>query len=46
MVLGAVLAWGPIDAVSITVGLVVLVVGGLMVAVTAGIRMLGTEPGS
>jgi hypothetical protein len=46
MVLGAVLAWGPIDAVSSTVGLVVLVVGGLMVAVAAGIRMLGTEPGS
>lgn len=46
MVLGAFLAWGPIDSLSSTPGIVVLFVGGLMVAVALGIRMLGTEPES
>jgi hypothetical protein len=43
MLLGALLAWGPIESIPGSVGLVVLVVGGLMVAVAMGIRMLGPE---
>jgi len=43
MVLGAFLAWGPISSVPDALGLVILVVGGLMVAVAMGIRMLGPD---
>jgi hypothetical protein len=40
MVLGAVMTWGPVDAVPRWVGLGALFVGGLLVAVALGIRML------
>jgi hypothetical protein len=43
MALGALLAWGPFDSVPQTLALVVLVAGGLIVAVALGIRMLGPE---
>ena len=42
MALGALLAWGPLDEVPGWVGLATLFVGGLMVAVALGIRMLRT----
>jgi hypothetical protein len=40
MVLGALMAWGPVDGVPRWVWLVTLLVGGLLVAVALGIRML------
>ena len=40
LVLGALLAWGPIDDVPRWIWLATLFVGGLLVAVGAGIRML------
>ncbi len=40
MVLGALLAWGPLDSVPLWVGLGTLFVGGLLVAVALGIRSL------
>ena len=43
MVLGALMAWGPVDSIPPWLGLVVLVVGGVSVAVALGIRMLSPE---
>jgi hypothetical protein len=40
MVLGALMAWGPFDGVPRWVWLGTLFVGGLLVAVALGIRML------
>ncbi len=42
VVLGALLAWGPLDSIPSWVGLVTLFVGGVLVAVALGIRMLRT----
>ena len=42
MVLGALLAWGPVDSIPGWVGLAILVVGDLSVAVALGIRTLRT----
>ena len=42
MVLGALMAWGPLESIPQWLGLVVLVVGGLSVAVALGIRTLQT----
>ena len=40
MVLGALMAWGPVDSIPRWVGLGTLVVGMLSVAIALGIRML------
>jgi len=40
MVLGAFLTWGPLDSVPTWAGVGALFVGGLLVAVALGIRML------
>lgn len=42
MVLGALMAWGPVESIPHWLGLVVLVVGALSVAVALGIRTLRT----
>lgn len=43
MVLGALMAWGPVDAIPTWLGLGVLFVGGLLVALAMGIRMLPAQ---
>lgn len=40
MVLGALMAWGPVDAIPRWVGLGTLLVGALLVAIALGIRTL------
>ncbi len=40
VVLGALMAWGPVDSIPSWVGLGTLVAGGLLVAIAMGIRML------
>jgi hypothetical protein len=40
MVLGALMAWGPVDSIPQWVGLVTLVIGMLSVAIALGIRTL------
>ena len=40
MILGALMVWGPLDSIPGWVGFAALTVGGLMVAVAMGIRML------
>lgn len=40
MALGALLVWGPLDDIPREVGFVVLVLGGLLVAVALGIRSM------
>jgi hypothetical protein len=40
MVLGALMAWGPVDSIPRWVGLGTLVIGMLSVAIALGIRML------
>lgn len=42
MVLGALMTWGPLDSIPDWIGLGTLFVGGLMVAIALGIRMLGS----
>jgi hypothetical protein len=42
MVLGALMAWGPIDSIPRWVSLGALFIGGLLVAVALGIRTLRT----
>ena len=42
MVLGALMTWGPLDSIPTWIGLGTLFVGGLMVAIAMGIRMLGS----
>lgn len=42
MVLGALMAWGPVDSIPRWVGLVTLFIGGLLVAIALGIRTLRT----
>jgi hypothetical protein len=42
MVLGILMAWGPLDAIPSWVGFATLFVGGLLVAIALGIRMLRT----
>jgi hypothetical protein len=42
MVLGALMTWGPLDSIPNWLGLATLFVGGLLVAVALGIRMLRT----
>lgn len=42
MVLGALMAWGPVDSIPRSVGLGTLFVGALLVAVALGIRTLRT----
>ena len=42
MVLGALMVWGPLDSIPSWVALGTLFVGGLLVAVALGIRMLRT----
>ncbi len=42
MVLGALLAWDPVDSIPLWVGMTTLVVGGFLVAIALGIRMLRT----
>ena len=43
MVLGALMAWGPFDSIPSWVWLGTLLVGGLLVALALGIRMLGPD---
>ncbi len=40
MVLGVLLAWGPVDSIPPWVGMTLLIVGGFLVAVALGIRTL------
>jgi len=40
MVLGALMAWGPVDSIPRWIWLGTLFVGGLLVAIALGIRML------
>ena len=42
MVLGALMAWGPVDSIPRWVGLVTLFIGGLLVAIALGVRTLRT----
>jgi hypothetical protein len=42
MVLGALMTWGPVGSIPSWLGLGTLFVGGLLVAVALGIRMLRT----
>ncbi len=44
MVLGALMAWGPVDSIPRWVWLGTLFVGGLLVATALGIRMLRPGP--
>jgi len=43
MVLGALMAWGPVESIPGWLGLGTLFVGGLLVAVALGIRMLSSS---
>lgn len=43
IVLGALMAWGPVESIPQWLGLAVLVAGGVSVAVALGIRMLSPE---
>ncbi len=40
MVLGALMAWGPVDSIPTWISVGTLFVGGLLVAIAMGIRML------
>lgn len=42
MVVGALLAWDPVDSIPLWVGMTTLIIGGFLVAVALGIRMLRT----
>jgi hypothetical protein len=40
LVIGALLTWGPVDSVPAWVGVTTMLVGGLLLALALGIRML------
>ncbi len=40
MILGALMAWGPVDSIPTWISLGTLFLGGLLVAIAMGIRML------